>query len=368
MEKIDVNEIADAFQIALINSIPKGRVKFDWAGFKPQNVKSADDLPPYLIFGPLDQGTLVINRDGWSAQWTDPKQNAKLVVSWSQKTHMYTANQYWQGEEGSAVVQKDTVPLIQVIALLYETGFPKNWDAKAKAESEKLYHLTWIESNERLSTVFAAPDGVFRVLMFPIMVKNIRNAKTILEHIAEQGLTYGFFATARLMQQDVYYEIGKAPAWTAGVSDVMVQSIGETGFLPTNIPQNETIEGKEYMHLERDVMMLCIEVPFAGIFDFLARVAETPMPVIASKDEPLRREMLPIIVPQKIEEKLSALTLEDYDQGIRVAYTYIAENLDLDVLLKNDAEKQIEKLEKLSDQLIDQLSADVSNEMQEPQK
>lgn len=85
MEKIDVNEIADAFQIALINSIPKGRVKFDWAGFKPQNVKSADDLPPYLIFGPLDQGTLVINQDGWSAQWTDPKQNAKLVVSWSQK-------------------------------------------------------------------------------------------------------------------------------------------------------------------------------------------------------------------------------------------------------------------------------------------
>ena len=79
------------------------------------------------------------------------------------------------------------------------------------------------------------------------------------------------------MEQDVYYEIGKAPDWTSDIALCMTQSIGETGLIPSGVPSSETIEGKEYIHLERDVMMLNISVPFAHIFEMLKDLSETPI-------------------------------------------------------------------------------------------
>lgn len=174
------------------------------------------------------------------------------MLNWNSKTHKYTASQVWDGEEGSATQQDDTTPLIQVFAMLYEDGFPKNWDAKAKEQFEGKYYLTWLEGNERLPTYFAAPDGVFRVISFPVMIKNLRHARTILEHISAETPNYGFFATATLMQQDVYYKLGTAPDWTRDIAMCMTQSIGETGLIPQDIPRTEEIEGAQWNHLVRD--------------------------------------------------------------------------------------------------------------------
>ena len=58
------------------------------------------------------------------------------------------------------------------------------------------------------------------------MIKNLRHAQSILKSIAEKNPSYGFYAIANLMEQDVYYEIGKAPDWTSDIALCMTQSIG----------------------------------------------------------------------------------------------------------------------------------------------
>lgn len=360
--------LGEIFQIALLNHPSAARNKFNWGVFKPESVKGPKDLPPYMIFGPLDEGTFLLNEEGWRAEWSDKTQKAKVVVNWGKKTHRYTATQTWEGEEGSATEQPDSTPLIQVFAMLYEDGFPAIWDQLAKKRAEEKYHLTWLVGDKRLPTYFAAPDGIFRVITFPIMVKNIRNAKHILDNVAGHGINYGFFAIGSLMEQQIDYEVGKAPDWTADLAMCMTQSIGETGLIPSAIPSTQEIDGKSFIRLERDVMMLSISVPFAHIFDMLKRLSETPMPIIPANEPPMRREMLPVIIPQGLSEKLSSFTLDDTQQGIRVAYSYPVQEAALDDLLKLNSDDQIARLEKFSDEMLDQLAANVDKEKGRPKE
>lgn len=363
MSEVDDIKLAKAFQIALINHKPEGRERFSWDSFKPGSVKSPKDLPSYMIFGPLEEGTLLITEDGWSANWTDALQKARVNVSWNKKTGMYTASQFWQGEEGSSLELEQSKPLIEVFARLYLDGFPKNWEKKAQELAQKKYQLTWLETPDNLPFVFAAPDGGFRSISFPVMVKNVENAKKILERMAKEHIPYGFYSTATLMQQDIFYEIGQAPEWTTDIAACMTQSIGETGLIPSDIPKQEEIDGKRYIHLTRDVMMMNIFVPFGRIFDMFERLSETPMPILTMEDMPLRREQLPVVIPQGLDQSLSSFTVIDPVQGIRVTDTYIATEIPLDDLLKENSEEQIRKLEEFSEGLIDKLASDAEESM-----
>ena len=97
----------DLFEIAIINSKPCAGEQFNWAAFKASEVKEKKDLPSYLIFGPLDEGTLVINEDGWFAQWKDAEQKAKVTVNWRKDTKMYSVSQVWMGIEGSELLMNN---------------------------------------------------------------------------------------------------------------------------------------------------------------------------------------------------------------------------------------------------------------------
>ena len=231
----DDKNLGELFQIALVNAPSPSKNAFNWGAFKPEAVKSPADLPPYLVFGPLNEGTFLLTPEGWRAEWSDAQQKAKITLNWGANTHRYTATQVWEGEEGSATEQPDTTPLIQVFAMLYENGLPSMWDQLAKKKAEEMYHLTWLVGDKRLPTYFAAPDGIFRVISFPVMIKNLRHAQSILKSIAEKNPSYGFYAIANLMEQDVYYEIGKAPDWTSDIALCMTQSIGETGLIPLSL-------------------------------------------------------------------------------------------------------------------------------------
>ena len=142
----------------------------------------------------------------------------------------------------------------------------------------------------------------------------------------------------------------------------------ETGLIPSGVPSSETIEGKEYIHLERDVMMLNISVPFAHIFEMLKDLSETPMPILPAYEAPMRRETLPVILPQGLSERLNSFTLDDTIQGIRVQYSYPVQEASLDDLLKLDSADQIDRLEKFSDHMLDQLTADVQKESEKDLK
>ena len=73
----------------------------------------------------------------------------------------------------------------------------------------------------------------------------------------------------------------------------------------------------------------------------------------------MRRETLPVILPQGLSERLNSFTLDDTIQGIRVQYSYPVQEASLDDLLK---------LEKFSDHMLDQLTADVQKESEKDLK
>lgn len=352
----------DLFEIALVNSKPLSSEQFNWMAFKPGEVKDKKDLPSFLIFGPLDEGSLVINEEGWFAQWNDPEQKAKLTVNWRQDTKMYSVSQVWMGIEGSAVEVSDEQSFPQVLASLYQDGFPKDWEQKAKEYFESKYRVSWLSSPDNLPCTFGLPNGTFRVLEFPILIKNIRNAQRILMHLSEEGLPYGFFSAVQLTPQKIFYEVGKAPDWTNDIGNVLTQSIGETGLIPTEIPQREKVDGKEYNVLTRQVMMLQISIPFAGLDLMLRKLAETPMPIVTTKEMPLRRELTPVILPTNLDEVTDSFTVSDEDQGIKVVTGLMKTQLPFYELLKKDSQKQIDELEKFSDEMLEKLSGDIEEE------
>lgn len=352
----------DLFEIALINSRPCGNERFDWVNFKANQVKESKDLPPFLIFGPLDEGTLVVNEEGWFAQWRDAQQQAKLTVNWRKNTGMYSISQVWMGIEGSAVEVPDSQSFANALASLYEDGFPKAWEQKAKEYFESKYHVSWLNSPDNLSYMFGLPNGTFRVLEFPVLIKNIRNAQKILEHISEGKPDYGFFALAQLTPQKIFYEVGKAPDWTNDIGLVLTQSIGETGLIPTEIPQREKIDGHDYNVLIRQVVMLQISIPFAGLESMLKQLSETPMPIVSTKEMPLRRELTPVILPPNLDEVTDSFTVSDGNQGIKVVTGLMKTQRPFVELLQKDRQKQIEELEKFSDEMLDKLSGDIEEE------
>ena len=109
-------------------------------------------------------------------------------------------------------------------------------------------------------------------------------------------------------------------------------------------------------------------MPFAHIFEMLKDLSETPMPILPAYEAPMRRETLPVILPQGLSERLNSFTLDDTIQGIRVQYSYPVQEASLDDLLKLDSADQIDRLEKFSDHMLDQLTADVQKESEKDLK
>ena len=105
----DDKNLGELFQIALVNAPSPSKNAFNWGAFKPEAVKSPADLPPYLVFGPLNEGTFLLTPEGWRAEWSDAQQKAKITLNWGANTHRYTATQVWEGEEGSATEQPDAL-------------------------------------------------------------------------------------------------------------------------------------------------------------------------------------------------------------------------------------------------------------------
>ena len=181
-------------------------------------------------------------------------------------------------------------------------------------------------------------------------------------HLSEEDMSYGFFAVAQLTAQKVFYEVGKAPDWTNDIGLVLTQSIGETGLIPTDIPQCEKIDGKDYNVLSRQVVMLQISIPFAGLSFMLKKLAETPMPIVTTQEMPLRRELTPVILPVNLDEVTDSFTVSDQDQGIKVVTGLMKTQRPFAELLRKDSQKQIEELEKFSDEMLDKLSGDIEEE------
>jgi hypothetical protein len=306
------------FQSELPRSIPlfryaPDRVRFSWQDWDPGHVQSSDDIPQYLILGDLDPSTFERSNSGWSARWQGTEDNTHFDVTYKANSSQWQIRQSWCGLNGGYSVIPVRMPLGKAIAEALYSQFPSLWDKQAKSQLESQYQISVIENPENAYNFCGIPDGAFRTIAFPIAVSNMRPVQQWINEIVEESpMSYPITIEAKLVFQAVNYIEGKAPKWTSQEAVAFNQSVKETGLVPLDFPVREKAnDGSAAWTLRREIYFLLVRLPFAGLNDFLGRMASVNGPVRTTDDPNLRIELQPIVVPAGFEYQTGSLTLWD---------------------------------------------------------
>jgi hypothetical protein len=295
------------------------RVRFSWQDWDPALVRSPADLPQYLILGDLDQSTFHQSASGWSARWQGTEEDTHFEVAYKADTSRWEIRQTWCGLDGGFSLFPSRMPLDKVIAQALYTQFPRNWDGVAKAQMESAYQVTVVEQPESAYAFCGIPDGAFRTIIFPIAVRNLRPVRQWIQDIVEESpLAYPITVDAKLLLHVLNYIEGKAPEWTAQEAVAFNQSVVETGLVPQGFPVREVAnDGSAAWTLRREIYFLFIGLPFAGLTDFLSRMASANGPIRTAADPDFRFELRPIVIPAAFELQTESLALWDMARTTR---------------------------------------------------
>jgi len=295
------------------------RVRFSWRDWDPALVRSGEDLPQYLVLGNLDPSTFQQTAGGWSARWQGTEDDTHFYVAYKSDAGRWEIRQIWFGLDGGFSVYPIRMPLEKVIAQDLYMQFPRNWDRAAKSKLESEYQITVVEQSENAYTFCGIPDGTFRTIAFPVAVRNLRSVRQWIQGIVEKSLlTYPITVDAKLVFQALNYLEGKAPDWTTQEAVVFNQSVIETGLAPYDFPVREVAnDGSAAWTLRRETYFLFIELPFAGLTDFLGRMVTVNGPIRAASDPDLRFELRPVVFPTAFETQTESVALWDQPRTTR---------------------------------------------------
>lgn len=295
------------------------RVRFSWRDWDPSLVRSSADLPQYLILGDLDPSTFEQSAGGWSARWQGTEEDTRFEVAYKADTSRWEIRQTWCGLNGGFSLFPARMPLDKVIVQALYTEFPRNWDGAAKSQLESAYQVTVVEQPENAYTFCGIPDGAFRTIVFPIAVRNLRPVRQWIQDLVEESpLTYPITVEAKLVFQALNYLEGKAPAWTSQEAVAFNQSVVETGLAPQGFPVREVAnDGSAAWTLRREIYFLFIGLPFAGLTDFLSRMATANGPIRTASDPDFRFELRPIVIPAAFELQTESVAFWDQARTTR---------------------------------------------------
>jgi hypothetical protein len=311
-------------QAELPRSIPlfryaPDRVQFSWQDWDPAAVRSAGDLPQYLILGNLDPSSFDKLEGGWSARWRGMEDNTYLEVAYKAGDGRWVVSQTWRGIDGGSSFYSTQTPLNEVIGLGLYGQFPRNWDSTAKTQLETEYQVAVIEQPENVYTICGIPDGALRTIVFPIAVSDFRPIRRWLQDSVDHSpLTYPITVEAKFVKQALNYLEGKAPEWTTQEAIVFNQSMEETGLIPHGFPVREVSDdGSAAWTLRREIYFLFIGLPFAGLNDFLKRMSTENGPIRTASDPELRFELRPFVIPAGFEMQTESFAFWDQARTTR---------------------------------------------------
>jgi len=309
--------------ISLFRYVPD-RVQFAWREWSPAIVRSAADLPQYLILGSLDPSTFEQSAGGWSARWQGTEIDTHFDVAYRADSGRWEIGQTWCGLNGGFGLFPVKVSLEKVISEGLYSRFPGNWDAESKSQLETKYQMTVVEQPKDFYSIFGIPDGAFRTIIFPVAVHNLGAVRDWIRVLVERSpLAYPVTVDARLVFQAINYVDGKAPEWTTQPAAVFNHSVIETGLLPQAFPvREEAKDGSAAWTLRREIYFLSIGVPFAGLTDFLERIAIANGPVRRTSDPEFRFELRPVVIPAGYEIQIESLATLDDKRATRSFLTF----------------------------------------------
>jgi len=318
--------------ISLLRYAPH-RPSFDWQNFDPSKVTSADDLPPYLIMGELDQSSFQKSPKGWEAIWRGYEQETDFTVCYAKDSSQWQISQRWKGNDGGAAYYSTRTPLSKVIGQALYLTFPKNWDAEAKQGFESDYQMTWVEQPEGSYSFCGIPDGSLRTIMFPVSVSDLESFQNwVQKSVKNNPPNYPVLVSAKLIFQAVNYHEGHAPDWTRDEGFVFHQSLSETGLMPMGFPVRETSkDGSAAWTLRRESYFILIGVPFVAVDDFLKRLVGENSPVRNSSHPHLRFERQPLIIPAGFEYQTQSASFWDRDRTTRIFLQFSKPDEEVDI-------------------------------------
>ena len=313
--------------VPLFRYAPK-RLRFSWRDWDPALVKSAADLPQYLILGDLDPSTFDRSASGWSARWQGTESDTYFNVAYKADVTQWEIRQTWCGLDGGFSLYPARMPLDKAIVQALYTQFPGNWDGAAKSQLETAYQVTVVRQQEDAYTFCGIPDGAFRTIIFPIAVRNLRPVQQWIQGLVKESpLTYPVTVDAKLVFQVLNYLEGKAPDWTTQEAVAFNQSVIETGLTPHGFPVREVAnDGSAAWTLRREIYFLFIRLPFAGLTDFLERMTTANGPIRASFDPDLRFELRPMVIPAAFEIQTESVAFWDLARTTRSFLQFTSPN------------------------------------------
>lgn len=299
--------------IPLIRHSPSRR-PFDWQGFSPDSVRAPGDLPDCLVMGCLDESSFRRDSEGWQAAWRAPSSSdTDLTVSYNFARRVYSMGQRWNGIDGGFGQYVAHAPLGQIVAKALYLQFPKAWDRAAKERLERRYQLTYLVQPDGTNQYFGVPDGDMRTVAFMAIARNLRPIRKWLQMVLRGfRLKYPFAADAQLLRQTINYVEGKAESWTTTPARCYHQSLLDTGLPADALPAREPLsDGSVAWTVRRPAYVVFLSVPFWGLEDLLASVANDNGPVRRRSAPPLRPEFLPIVMPHGFDAEVPSATWWD---------------------------------------------------------
>ena len=300
--------------IHLLRYLPQRR-DFNWRALDPAAVRSAGDLPPYLILGPLDEASFKHSDEGWSARWQGTEADTWFELAHDAARQQWVAEDRWRGIKGSITTYKTHIPLPVVIGQAMYGWFPENWDRATKALLEETYQLQVVEPQKGAPSLCGIPDGPVRTIAFPLAVSDLRGFRDRLRQCLERWqLPYPVAAEARLTYQGVCWHAGEATGWpdTTRPEDSFRQSVQDTGLVPFGFPRRAPVPGQAAAWRQtRELYYVYLTCPFAGLTDLLQRLASSQGPIRKVDDPGLRFEWQPLVLSAGLEHLAADLTLDD---------------------------------------------------------
>ncbi len=336
------------------------RPAFAFDKFDPHRVRTAADLPPYLLLGPLDAASFAATPDGWSASYrgSEPDTHLQLSLSLRRDPGFWRLQQSWCGVDGGLSQAVARLPLGRVVSQFLYGRFPSGWDRAAKERFERDYQLHYVPQSDNLVSFCGVPDGAFRTIAFPVAVDRLRHVKAWLEGlVADAQFTYPLGAEARLVFQAVNYREGKAPEWTRAAPVAFEQSIRDTGTVPFGLPVRETApDGSAAWTLRRCLYVVLLTVPFGGLRAVLDKLAGPSGPVRSSTDEALPAELVPLVFPLGFEAQAKEINVWDPARTTRTCWQFAdphgrpgASDTDASRIAQRGAEACLQEAERISD-------------------
>ena len=293
-----------------------GRIRFDWKRLNPAMVTRATDLPRYLILGPMDEDAFKRDSDGWEATWrTTDDSDGWLRIGFKASSGLYRLQQSWRGTDGGLSQFPARMQLDQILAQGLYLSFPQSWDSSMKALLEARYQLGYVPQPAEAYAFFGVPDGAFRTIAFIATAKNLRPIRNwIRDAIASHQPDFPISAEAHLVVQVVNYVEGKAQDWTANAPRCYHQSLLDTGLAPLAMPVREQAsDGTAAWTIRRLTYAVFINVPFAGLTEFLHSIEAVNGFVRPVGGALLRSEFRPVIFPQGLD--VQAPSISTWDTG-----------------------------------------------------